>query len=360
MKKRVTIDDVAREAGVSRQTVSRAINGKHDISADTRARVLESIDLLGYRPSRIAQGMASSQTRTIGLIISDVTNPSHAEIVRGLQDKAQSHNYNVFIRNTDRDIAIEREAIESLISEDVDGLVIMTSMLSYEELGKIAERFRPIVLIHRQHDHPNISSLLINLERASDLALSYLIGSGHRNIGLITSHGDLANCRHIIAYKEVLTQRGITIGKDWIVQGDTSLAGGYVATRQLLTKHPEITAIFAYNDIMAIGAISACRQLGRSVPHDCSVMGFNDIMLASYVNPTLSTIRYFTNFVGYCALERVLEMIDNAGGAFPPVVLECELVIRESTASVQIEGKKSTVAGDSVASTSAQRRRKYG
>ncbi|MGB1252461.1 MAG: LacI family DNA-binding transcriptional regulator [Candidatus Promineifilaceae bacterium] len=331
MKKRVTIDDVARKVGVSRQTVSRAINGKHDISAATRARVLESVEQLGYRPSRIAQGMATNLTRTIGLIIGDVTNPAHSEIVRGFQDAAQAQNYNVFLRNTDRNPENEREAIESLMSENVDGLVLVASMLEHEVLEKIAERFRPIVLLHRKFDHPNVSSILINIERAADIALNYLIGSGHKHIGLITRHGDLSKSRHAIAYKNVLAKQNITLGKDWIVQADTSLDGGFAATRQLLTKNPEITAVFAYNDIMAVGAMSACRLLGKSIPDDCSILGFNDISLASYVTPTLSTIRYFTTFVGNCAFERILEMIEHVDGTFPPLILECELVIREST-----------------------------
>lgn len=331
MKKRITIDDVAREAGVSRQTVSRAINGKHDISAITRARVLKSVDQLGYRPSRIAQGMATNLTRTIGLIIGDVTNPAHSEIVRGLQDAAQSQNYNVFIRNTDRNPANEREAIESLMAESVDGLVIVTSTLGNDELAKLADRFRPIVLVHRKHDHPHISSVLINVERATETALNYLLGSGHRHIGLITREGDLETSRHVIAYKQVLKQNGIPVSNDWIVQCETSLDGGFAATRQLLIKHPETSAIFAYNDVMAVGAMAACRMFNRDVPKDCSILGFNDISLASYVTPTLSTIRYFTSFVGRCALERLLEMIDNAEGVYPPLVMDCELVIREST-----------------------------
>ena len=333
MNKRTTIDDVAREAGVSRQTVSRAINGKHDISAATRKHVLETIDSLNYRPNRLAQGMARNSTRTIGLIVQDITNPSHAEVVRGFQDAAQVSNYNVFLRNADRDPVCEREAIHSLMAEEVDAIVIVASVLERAELKGFLDQFRPIIFVHRECQHPNAGSIVINIERATNTALDYLIGSGHKNIGLVTTHGKLTDDTLFAAYKRILTEKHGTFVEGWVAQAETSVTGGFTATRQLLSKHPEVTAIFTYNDIIAIGAIQACRMLGLSVPEDCSILGFTDVAIASYITPTLSTIRYHTRWLGQCTFERVLEMLDNTTADFPQLVLETELVIRESTGS---------------------------
>ena len=134
MKKRTTIDDVAREAGVSRQTVSRAMNGMDGISVHTRDRVLETIDDLGYRPSRLARGMASSQSQTIGLIIGNIIDPAQANVVRGLNDAAEAKNHNVFLRNSDNIAARELEALKSLTAENVDGIVITSPSLPAKTL----------------------------------------------------------------------------------------------------------------------------------------------------------------------------------------------------------------------------------
>lgn len=331
MNKRTTIDDVAREAGVSRQTVSRAINGKHDISEATRKHVLETVDSLNYRPNRLARGMALNSTRTIGLIVGDITNPSHAEVVRGFQDAAQISNYNVFLRNADRDPECEREAIHSLMAEEVDAIVIVASVLEKMELKGFLDQFRPIIFVHRDCQHPNASSIVINIERATNIALEYLIGSGHKNIGLVTTQGNRKNDTLFTEYKRVLTEKLGSCNEGWVAQAEPSVTGGFTAARQLLSKHPEITAIFTYNDIIAVGAIQACRMLGLSVPDDCSILGFTDVAIAGYITPTLSTIRYHTRWLGQCTFERVLEMLDNTTAVFPQLVLETELVIREST-----------------------------
>lgn len=330
-KKRATIDDVARAAGVSRQTVSRAINGKHDINPATRDRVMAAIDSLGYRPSRLAQGMASRRTRTVGLVVGDITNPAHAEVTRGLQDLAQSQDYNIFLRNSDRSPTVELECLRSLAAENVDGIVILDTVLDDEMLRLFADAYRPIVLAHRRFAHPNVATIVTDVERAVKSVVEYLIGCGHHAIGLLARPGPLETIRHVRGYLRAMEAHHLPYTVEWIAQAEPTMRSGYQAARRLLTHFPEITALTTYNDSMAVGALRACVHLGRNVPHDCAIFGFDDIALASMVTPSLSTVRYSKYELGQLAMSRLLEMIAQPDAEFVPEVLDIELVIREST-----------------------------
>ena len=331
MKKRPTIDDVALKAGVSRQTVSRAINNMHGISETTRDRVLHIATELGYRPSRLAKGMAGSRSFTIGLIVRDITNPSYAAIVRGIQDVAQSRQYNVFIRNGDSDNQLELEAMRSLVAENVDGIISVGGILDEEVIYSFADEKLPVVLVHRQIEGPHISSILTDVRRATRTAIEYLFGVGHRAIGLITRFGDQKKINHVNGYLQAYAAHNMAPDPGWIHQGAKTLRGGHEGAMRLLLDHSELTALIAYNDLMAIGALRACVELNRPVPSSVAIFGFDDIELASYVSPTLSTIRFQGYDVGCRAMERLLEMIAQPTAIFPPTILDIELVIREST-----------------------------
>ena len=333
MKKRTTINDIAREAGVSRQTVSRAINGQDGISDVTREKVLRMVDELEFRPNRLAQGMANSQTHTVGFVIGNITNPAHAEVISGIHDYAQAQNYNVFVRNTNNDPQQELEAIKSLQAQRVDGIVIVSSQIESDILISCADAEMPIVVVHREIEAPHVSSITTDTQRATTMVTNYLFGSGHTAIGLLTREGDLAAIRHVRGYRCAFKQRNLCFDNSWIVQAETNLYGGYSAAKELLTQHPNMTAIFAYNDIMAIGAMKACFDLGYKVPEDIVLFGYDDIKLASYVNPTLSTVRFHSRYVGSSAIERLLAMVKQPETIFPTLVVDMELIIRESTAA---------------------------
>lgn len=333
-KKRITIEDVARAAGVSRQTVSRAMNHKQDINPTTRDRVLAAIETLGYRPSRLAQGMASHQTHTIGVVIGDVTDPAHAAITRGLQDFAQQQRYNLFLANSDRSPVAELEALHSFVAENVDGIVIIDSVLDEESLRGFADSYRPLVLVRRQVLHPNVATIAIDVERAMRAVVEYLLGGGHVAIGLLTRPGAVETIPHARGYLDTLTAHGIPQQEGLIIHAEPTAEGGYQATRSLLTAQPQVTALATYNDAMAIGALRACVQLGRHVPADCAIFGFDDIAFAALVTPSLSTVRYSKYTLGKLAMQRLLTMISQPDAVLPPETLDVELVIRESTSRI--------------------------
>ncbi len=337
MKKNITIDDVAKYAGVSRQTVSRAINNMNGISEKTRQRVLATIEELGYRPSRLARGMASNQSKTIGLVIGNILNPAHSEVIRGLETMAQTVGYNVFIRTTNYVRDAEIETINALISENVDGIVLSSTHLDLQTVASFADKNLPIVVVHRNMSAPNLTSITTDIERATQSLIEYLIGSGHRKVGLLTRPGDQENIFHVKGYKKGFQSLGLEVNSNWIMQAsNTNLEAAHRTTKQLVTRNPDLTAIVAYNDMMAIAAMHACRDMGLNVPDDISVIGYDDISVAAHVFPALTTLRIPSFEIGQLAMEQLLEMIKTPDIIYPPTLLDIELVLRGSTKSRQI------------------------
>lgn len=329
---RVTIEDVAREAGVSRQTVSRAINAKGDISEETRERVLTVVQRLGYRPNRLAQSMITQRTYTIGMEVVDITNPVFAEIVKGAQDIAAERGYNIFLTNSNDDPAIAVQALTTLVTHGVDGLIAMFPNASDAEILAFADRYRPLVLINRTIEHPSISTVAVDIYRGAVMAVEHLLERGHTAIGMVDNLSRVySNKRRLIAYQDTLRRHGVSFNPDWIVNAPPTLEGGYQATIALLTAYPELTAIFGYNDLMSIGALRACQDVGRCVPQECAVVSFDDIALASLVTPSLSTIGYDKYALGQQAMLRLLDMIEMPQEEFSLLTMPLRLVAREST-----------------------------
>jgi LacI family transcriptional regulator len=332
--RRVTIEDVARAAGVSRQTVSRAINQKGDISPETRERVLAVVQSLGFRPNRLAQGMVTQRTHTVGIEVADITNPFFAEMVRGAQDVAAKHGYHLFLTNSDDNPAVALQSLSNLVSHGVDGLITMFANGTDEEISAFADQYRPIVLINRTVEHPHIGLVTADIYQGAVQAVEYLVRQGHTAIAML-NHPSLlhGSSRRLQAYCDTLQRHGRTAHPDWIEEGEPTLQGGYEATQRLLTACPEVTAIFGYNDLMSLGALRACRDAGRAVPQECVVIGFDDIPLAAMMTPSLSTVHCDSYVLGQQAMLRLLDMMEAPGAVFSPIELACNLILRESTKS---------------------------
>lgn len=334
MKPRVTIEDVAREAGVSRQTVSRAINNKAEISAHTLNRVLEAVEKLSYRPSRMAQGLVTQRTYTVGLVVGDITNPFFPEVARGVLDAAQLRDYNVFLCNTDGSLQQELRILESLADHAVDGIIIYPSYDSDNNLKTFVEQYqRPLVVVNHSFKHPRVSNLMVENQRGAALAVDYLVSKGHTAIGMLTGVLDPSRdrVRRIQGFRQALAAHGLPVVEEWIVPGlDPTFERGYEAGRYLLTQHSQVTAIFAYNDLLALGAIRACHELGRRIPEDCAIIGFDDIRWAATATPALTSIGVNKHYLGEQAVTRLLAMLESPEFTFSPIFVDVELMIRES------------------------------
>ncbi|MBS4206695.1 LacI family DNA-binding transcriptional regulator [Bacillus sp. FJAT-50079] len=330
----VTIKDIARIANVSITTVSRVLNNKSEgIGDDTRKKVLSIIQELDYRPNSIARSMITKKTNTIGLIIPDIRNPFFPELVRGAEDVAKQSNYNIFLCNTDGDKASETEYIQLMQEKSVDGIIFTHS---YATLSKQIEALAnqhntPIVLLDRGLDDDQFSGVYIDNEKAGYLATKFLLELNHVKIGCITGPSHIPNSnKRLKGYAKALDEWGIVVNQNVIIQGDYQWEGGYVAAKQLLQKE-KVSAIFAFNDLMAFGVYQAAGELGMRIPDDLSVIGFDNLKYNEFMNPRLTTIDQSTYKMGEAAIQLLLKQIE-AEEAFEhqTIYLEPNLIVRES------------------------------
>lgn len=331
MTDRMTMADVAREAGVSLMTVSRVVNEKGDVSLATRQRVLAIIERLGYRPSGIARGLATQRTGTLGLVVPDVANTFFANVARGAEHGAFTQGYNVFLCNTNEDPGREADMLQSLEEKRVDGVVLCSSRLDDSELRTLSSRHPAVVLVNRFLEGDGVCSVLIDDESGGRVATEHLLQAGHQAVGLLAgppiSHSGRQRRE---GYRAALTKAGLSYNPDWVQYCSPMVEGGRQAARELLTAHPELTALFCHNDLVAVGVLQACAELGRHVPGDLAVVGYDDIPLADLVTPPLTTCRVPRYELGEWAMKLLLDQIDNPPGRCDQVVLQSELIVRAS------------------------------
>jgi LacI family transcriptional regulator len=324
--------DVAHKAQVSIKTVSRVVNKQGEVAAETRQRVLAAIEELGYRPSKVARALVTQRTDTFGLILSDITNPFFSELACGVLNAAQAKGYDVFLCNSGGRVKAEMRALYSLVDHDVDGVIIIPSWRNIERLKAFADRKRPLVVINRfMERHPSIGRVWTDNRGGAKLAVDYLVKKGHTAIGMLAGYNASPEImQRVKGFREALMGHGLPVVDEWIVTCIPVVKHGDRAARRLLTRHPEITALFAYNDLLGVGAIQACQELGRRVPDDCAIVGFDDIQLASLVTPALTTIHIDKLELGRQAVTRLAQMLAEPETIFPSIRLDVELVVRDS------------------------------
>jgi len=328
----VTLAHVARAAGVNISTVSRALRGAYGVRRATCQRVLAAAERLGYRPNRVARGLATGRSHTLGLIVSDIRNPYFAEVARGAEDAAYRAGYDVVLCNSDLDPAKQMRYVHSLLEKRVDGL-LMNSVadLRRPEQQELAASGVPIVLLNITPGVRDFSTVTGDNLAGGRLAGAYLLKLGHRVIAHLTGprrHGNLAaRARGFLKAMHSGQARPSPV----VMHGDQSYQGGYELTRRLLARRPEVTAIFAGNDAMAFGAIRAIVEAGRSVPEDLSVVGFDNVELAAIIRPPLTTIHQPRYAIGQAAVEILLRQAGRDGPSAPEHhVLGVELIERQS------------------------------
>lgn len=334
MPDRATMADVARQVGVSLMTVSRVINNKDGVSPATRRRVLDAIERLGYRPSGIARSLATRHTGTLGLVVPDVANPFFSDVARGAEQVAYAEDYNVFLCNTEEDPQRELDVLASLEEKRVDGVVLCSSRLDDGELCKVMARHPAVVLVNRRLDSQgdNVSTVLVDDLLGGRMVAQHLLDRGHHTIGFLAGPpGSRSGRQRLQGYRAALTRAKLSPNPAWVRNCSPTVEGGQDATRELLNAIPQLTAVFCYNDLVAIGALQACADLGRRVPKDLTVVGFDDIPLAALVTPPLTTCRVPRYELGVQAVRLLLDQINGCpSGCVTQVVLQPELIIRAS------------------------------
>lgn len=334
------MDDVARAAGVSRTTVSLVLNEKAGagIPAGTQARVRAAAAELGYRPNALAAGLRRSVTDTIGLI-SDVvaTTPFAGEMLRGAQEAAWVARKLITVVNTEGDPGIEHAGIAEILARRMEGILYATMYHRIIERPAIPAEI-PVVLLDARLADASLPSVVPDDHAGGRAAVAHLVGAGHRRIGMAQEVGGVpAAIERLQGYREVLAEAGIPFDAGLIAYGEGNAGGGEAAATALLGRPDRPTAIFCFNDRMAMGAYRAARRLGLTVPDDLSVVGYDDHeVIAAWVDPPLTTVRLPHREMGRWGMEHLLAII---AGAVPadaaPVQMRmpCPLVVRASVAA---------------------------
>ena len=308
----------------------RALNNKGEISQDTLQRVLKVIDRLDYRPSSIARGLATHQTRTIGLIVPDIANPFFADIGRGADNAAHAAGYSLLLCNAVEDPIREVDLLRTLEQRTVDGVVLCSSRLSDEVLADLVKRHDAVVLINRRLD--GCSNVCIDDARGAARVVQHLLDSGRRRIGLLAgSQMSHSGRERSGGYAKALMAAGENPDPTLTRRCDSpDIDGGYRAARALLGARPDMDGLVCFNDLVAIGALRACAELGRRVPDDIAVSGADDILLASLVTPALTTLRADRQLIGAAALGMLLDQLRDGAKCCSALMIQPELVVRAS------------------------------
>lgn len=332
MKKRPTLEDVSRAAGVSLMTVSRAINGKPGVSDEVRHKIISLARELGYHPNQIARGLATNSTTSIGLVVPDNTNPFFAQIARGVEDTAYSQKYNIFLVNTAEDPAREKAALNSLWQKGVDGLIICSSRLPGEVLEDEISRFPAVVLLNRELKLPPPHTITINVDdqRGAKLAVNYFLQKGRKHIAYLDGPNNSTSAkRRLIGYRAAIEEARIPFDPHMVECCAPDTEGGRAATAALLARRTDIDAIYAFNDLVAVGAIQIAEECGRKVPDDISIIGVDDTPIATIVRPRITTLHVNLRHIGRLAMRTLLDTIEG-GSSSTAIQIEPELIVRES------------------------------
>jgi LacI family transcriptional regulator len=309
----ITLVELAQAAGVSVSTVSRALsNGKYPLKKETRQKILQLAEEMGYKPNLVARGLQSSRSHLVGVIVDRMQSPFAAATVQGIQDGLLKAGYSISIAYSNRDQAVAIEAINSFYSHQVDGVIILNSWLHTFNDPILSLQDRPFVFVNRVFSDRIQNCVAPGDRQGARLATQHLVDLGHRRIGYINGMEDWIEAQNRLAgYRDVLMENGLPVDESLIRHGNWGVDSGHDATRELLALEERPTAIFAANDIMALGAIYAIQKAGLDVPADVAVVGYDDRDFAAWIKPALTTVRMPSYEMGQAAARLLLEQINN-------------------------------------------------
>ena len=333
---RVTIRDIAKELGITAMTVSRALNNKPDISPETKQRVIETAKRLEYVQSALGRGLASGYAKAIGCVVTTLTDPFVGRVLEGIEELAREAGFALIVTTSQPDPERQMSAINTLSAYRVAGIIVLCSRVQPAYLAELMKLDAHIVLINSelssQQSNLAKNSIRIDDACAAKSAVSHLIELGHRRIAHLTvADGSASSQARWAGYKQTLEEHGLEYDPTLTIETESSEHGGAEATRKLLGLKPRPTAIFCYEDQIAVGALAALRQAGLKVPHEISVVGIDDIAIAAWVSPPLTTVRQSTRKMGRMAMKMVLRQLEGKS-ALGDIVTPGELIIRESSA----------------------------
>jgi LacI family transcriptional regulator len=319
---------------VSTATVSRTINSPSLVDAETAQRVWKAIEELKYYPNTQARSLVSGRSRIVGLIVSDITNPFFPELVKGFEDVAAQHGYDILVSSTNYDSARMAVCVRRMLERKVDGVAIMTSEMDDHLIEQLAHGKVPMVFLDIGPPGEYISNIVVDYAMGINEAVEHLVALGHRRIGFISGPLGLKSAQvRRSAFLQALDRYGIREDEALVQEANHKVDGGLEAMTRMLEETTAPTAVLASNDLTAIGMLRALRRAGLVVPRDISVVGFDDIWLAQFTEPPLTTVRLSRNELAEKAFRALLADVGAApeGASKPDCTMKTHLVIREST-----------------------------
>ena len=330
----VSVKDVAALSGVSFQTTSKVLNGGGSVSDVTRARIQQAAADLGYVPNLQARSLVMQKTQTVGVITSDFRDHDLSRFIAGAEQEARRQGYGVMIASIEPEGSLTEYALPAMMERRVDGILLAAPQMEEDlALEHVLDRSLPVVSLHHVPGG-GVATVGSDHELTGVLATRHLVERGHRVIATVTgTRGRRITQSRLRGYRRVLEDADLPVDAELVEEGMWQIDGAVLATHSLLDRRPEITAIFAQNDVMAIGVLSALRGMGKRVPGDCSVVGCDDIDMAAYTIPPLTTVHIPFYETGAEAMRLLLTMA--AGGVAPArgVLLPVQLIVRGSTAA---------------------------
>jgi LacI family transcriptional regulator len=331
---KLTLDEIAKRAGVSRTTASRVMNNRPHVRPELRERVLRVIEETGFEPNPVARSLAFQRSKVIGLVLPRsthtlFTDPYFPRLTLGIAQACNQYDYtlSLFLFETEAD----EERVIPRISRTglLDGVIIQVGRIGERLIANMLGGNTPVIVAGRPSDLPEASFVDVDNVAGADKAVTHLIRLGRRRIGTITGAlNTTAGLDRREGYRKALEENGIPVNQSLIVEGDFTEIGAFDAMQRLLTRRPD--AVFVASDLMAVGALNAIQQAGLSVPDDIAVVGYDDLPPATTARPPLTTIHQPVLRFGAKAVEMLIDIIEN--GLYPPrqVILDTELVVRES------------------------------
>ena len=331
----VTLTEVAKRARVTAATVSNVLRNRDKVRPETVERVLEAIAELGYRPNLNARALAEGRSSTLALMLSNISNPFYPEFVLAAERAARKAGYFLMVCNTDDNAETGRAYLHQIAGTLADGVLVMNTDIAMNELCASAIHRAPILLAMWEHLEapPALPCVAVDFAHAGALAAAHLLELGHREIGMLIGDGcgGLQDARSN-GFRDVMREAGIESDAAAVLQIRDSIDAGYAACMQLMANTPQLTAIFATNDLLAIGAVQALISLGRAVPDDVSVIGITDIQLARQVHPALTTVAINTAAIAELSIDMLIRLIQQPAQQPSMLIAPAPaLVVRAST-----------------------------
>lgn len=328
-----SIKDVAKEAGVSIATVSRVLNDIDVVNEDTKKKVLDAIKELGYRPNIIARSLKTQRTKTIGILIPDISSQFYPDIVRGAEDVSNIYDYNVILCNSDFDIEKEKEYLRVLKEKMVDGVIYMSSSLNDEILDIINELDLKTILVETKDKQDIFPSVTIDNIKACYDGTKYLIDKGNKNLAFIGVNGETMNAwgERYTGFEKALNESNLKVSEDLVYFDSLRVKSGSEGVKKFINSKKKFDAIVCASDEIAMGAINELREHKIKVPEDVNVIGFNNNYAASIFYPKISTVSQPSYDMGSVAMRMLIKLLSKKQLEEKHFVLPHELITREST-----------------------------